>query len=41
MILLDTHVFLWLITNNPKLGKKSLDLINKASLESQLFISKY
>lgn len=39
MILLDTHVLLWLITDNPKLGKETALLINNALMQSQLFIS--
>lgn len=39
MILLDTHVFLWLVTNDPKLGKETSQLINEAVVQSKLIIS--
>lgn len=39
MILLDTHVFLWLITDNPKLGKETSQLVKEAVAQSKLVIS--
>lgn len=39
MILIDTHVLIWLDEGNPNLGKKSLDLIDNALGENELAIA--
>ena len=39
MILLDTHVFIWLIQEEPKLGSKILELLEKALAEDGLCVS--
>ncbi len=39
MIVLDTHTLIWLDEGNPRLGEKSLSLIDKALKSEQLFVS--
>lgn len=39
MLLLDTHVLIWLTEGNPRLGKTALDQINLAFAENQLGVS--
>lgn len=39
MILIDTHVLIWLDEGNPILGKKSLSLIDEALQEGELATS--
>jgi len=39
MILIDTHVLIWLDEGNPNLGKKSLDLIDNALGKNELAIA--
>jgi PIN domain nuclease of toxin-antitoxin system len=36
-LLIDTHVFLWWLSDDPRLGQKARDLI--ASAENQVFVS--
>lgn len=36
-VLLDTHVFLWWISNNPRLGKEARNVIS--NIDNQLFLS--
>ena len=38
-ILLDTHVLVWLLAGNKKIGKKSSSLISQALQEDKLYIS--
>ena len=39
MILLDTHVLVWLDMGNPRLGKKALQVIDKALADDELGVS--
>lgn len=39
MILLDTHVLVWLDAGDPKLGQETLLLLNKSLGEGNLFVS--
>ena len=39
MIVLDTHVLIWLAEGSPRLGKKSLSLIDNALKAEELFVS--
>ena len=39
MILLDTHIWIWWISNIEKLSPKALNAINKARCESSIVIS--
>lgn len=39
MILLDTHVLVWLDMGSPRLGKKALQLIDKALADDELAVS--
>ena len=39
MILLDTHVLLWLVSGDEKLGIKSRELIDKALHENKIAVS--
>ncbi len=39
MLLLDTHVLVWLTEGNPRLGSNSLQQINRALVEEQLAVT--
>lgn len=39
MILLDTHVLVWLDMGNPRLGGKALQLIDRTLADDELFVS--
>ncbi len=39
MILLDTHVFIWLAEDSPKLGHKARQRIDRAMVRSQVHVS--
>lgn len=38
-VLLDTHVLIWIITENSRIGKKSAKLISNAMKEEKLYFS--
>lgn len=39
MILLDTHAWIWWVSDQKKLSKKALEVVNSAMTENKIFIS--